>query len=384
MRIYFKFIGILFSGIVFAQNDITPTGRLKNLEPSSAPAFVLMDVTPSTIIVPENIQAFSIQTVSAFIGDSSQGFGTGNYAVEFQPYWYFKRENMNFFKYNNFKTRVPNKQKLTADDFTCYNVFGDVWKKTSFSMALMNSTFEVFEVPQSYISIGAKTRLLSVRSKRQIADIKRQYSTYQDLMSSSEVIAIFGNPRINAAEKNAAITNLESYQTAVSDFEAIVERKPLFALDVAAAYSHFMGDKSQDINPAFGRMGIWAIGDLTLDGLQLGPKNQVHIFGIFRYLRDGLQLNALGDLQTTNAVDYGSKISFEFGQLSFGYEYITRDIEADNEERSMGSIRYTINDAFSIHGGFGKNFKSDGAAVVLFGIQWGLDFGSSVSLDPNK
>ncbi|MFD2917904.1 hypothetical protein [Psychroserpens luteus] len=55
----------------------------------------------------------------------------------------------------------------------------------------------------------------------------------------------------------------------------------------------------------------------------------------------------------------------------------------DNEKRSIGSIRYKINNAFKLNGGFGRNFKSDGETVALFGIQWGIDFGSSVSLGSN-
>lgn len=101
---HFKFLSVLVTSLMFSQADTSPVGALKNLAAPNSPAFVLMDVTPSNIIVPENIQAFSIQTISAFIGDSAQGFGNSNYAVEFQPYWYVKREKMNFFKYNNLRT----------------------------------------------------------------------------------------------------------------------------------------------------------------------------------------------------------------------------------------------------------------------------------------
>lgn len=382
---YLKFLSLLVTSILVAQSDTSPTVGLKNLAPPNSPAFVLMDIAPSNIIVPDNIQAFSIQTINAFSGNGKDGLGNNNYAVEFQPYWYVKREKMNFFKYNNLKTDKPEGEHISANDYTRYNIFGDAWKKASVSLALMNGIFDVFEVPQSYVSVGARTRLLSVKSKNQLADIKSQYTSYEQFMSSPEVIAIFANPSLSLSEINTAITSLEGYQTIVQNFEQSLQRKPFFALDVAVAYSHFMGDKSQDMDDAFGRLGVWATGDLAFYTPTIGKQSHVHVYGVFRYLRDGLNLDPdSGDLRIENATDYGAKIALELDKLSFGYEYITRDSENNNEERSMGSIRYKISEAFTISGGFGKNFRSEGTTVALFGIQWGLDFDSSVVLDPNK
>jgi|26BtaG_2_1085354.scaffolds.fasta_scaffold07694_4 hypothetical protein len=382
---YLKYLGVLLTSILVAQSDTNPTAGLKNLASPNSPAFVLMDIAPSNIIVPDNIQAFSIQTISAFSGNSKDGLGNNNYAVEFQPYWYVKREKMNFFKYNNLISDKPEGENVSINDYTRYNVFGDAWKKASVSFALMDGTFNVFEVPQSYVSVGARTRLLSVKTRNQIDEIKSQYTSYEQFMSSPEVIAIFANPSLSLSEINTAITSLEGYQAIVQNFEQSLRRKPFFALDVAVAYSHFMGDKSQDMNDAFGRLGFWATGDLAFYTPTIGKQSHVHVYGVFRYLRDGLNLDPdPGDLRIENATDYGAKIALELDKLSFGYEYITRDSENNNEERSIGSIRYKISEAFTINGGFGKNFRSEGSTVALFGIQWGLDFDSSVVLDPNK
>lgn len=382
---YLKYLGVLLTSILVAQSDTNPTAGLKNLASPNSPAFVLMDIVPSNIIVPDNIQAFSIQTISAFSGNSKDGLGNNNYAVEFQPYWYVKREKMNFFKYNNLISDKPEGENVSINDYTRYNVFGDAWKKASVSLALMDGTFNVFQVPQSYVSVGARTRLLSVKTRNQIDEIKSQYTSYEQFMSSPEVIAIFANPSLSLSEINTAITSLEGYQAIVQNFEQSLRRKPFFALDVAVAYSHFMGDKSQDMNDAFGRLGFWATGDLAFYTPTIGKQSHVHVYGVFRYLRDGLNIDPdSGDLRIENATDYGAKIALELDKLSFGYEYITRDSENNNEERSIGSIRYKISEAFTINGGFGKNFRSEGSTVALFGIQWGLDFDSSVVLDPNK
>jgi len=59
---------VLFTTFSMAQNSTTIGKELNNLAPPNSPAFVLMDVTPSTVITPESLQAFSIQTLSAFSG----------------------------------------------------------------------------------------------------------------------------------------------------------------------------------------------------------------------------------------------------------------------------------------------------------------------------
>lgn len=381
----FKYISVFVTSILIAQSDINPTAALKNLSPPNAPAFVLMDIAPSNIIVPDNIQAFSIQTINAFSGNSTDGLGNTNFALEFQPYWYVKREKMNFFTYNNLKLDQPEKETISVNDYTHYNIFGDAWKKASISLALMNGTYNVFEVPQSYVSIGARTRLLSVKTQNQISEIKAQYARYEQLMSSPEVMMVFAKPGLSLEEKNTTITSLDGYQAMVADLEESLQLRPLFALDVAVAYSHFMGDKSQNLDATFGRFGVWATGDLAFYMPTMGKHGHVHIYGVLRYLRDGLHRDLdSGALRIEDAIDYGAKIALEFDNLYFGYEYITRDADKNTEERSMGSIRYKITEAFTINGGFGKNFISEGQTVALLGIQWGLDFNSSVSLDPNK
>lgn len=380
------FLSLFWTSIVYSQSGTEPTAGLKNLAPPNSPAFVLMDITPSNIIVPESIQAFSLQTISAFTGDSSNGLSNNNYAVEFQPYWYVKRDNMNFFKYNNIRTDKSKEADKTVDDYTHYNVFGDVWKRASISLALMNGTFDVLPQAQSYVSVGIRTRLLSFRTRTQINEVKSQYTAYTQFMASDEVTTIIEDHLTNPDGKsiNSKITNLDGYKKITDDFEKVVQRKPLFALDVAAAYSHFMGDKSQDVDGAFGRFGVWASGDLAFYTPTIGTNSHVHLYGVLRYLRDGLNLNEDGNLFIETNTDYGVKVEIELDKLSFGYEYITRDSDNDNQERSLGSIRYKINNAFTINGGFGKNFKSDGEQVALFGIQWGLDYNPSVALNTNQ
>jgi len=359
--------------IIFSQSG--KNIELQNLAPPNSPAFVLMDVTPSNIIVPENIQAFSIQTINAFAGTSDDGFSNNNYAVEFQPYWYKKRTNMNFFKYNNLTSKKKNDTR-TVDDYTGYTIFGDVWTKASFSMAFMSGTFDVFDRPQSYVSIGARTRLLSLVKKKHIDTIKEKYKAYEQFMNSPAVISIMSQGG-NLDEINSAINKLEGWQKVFDDMNTIIQKKPLFALDIAVAYSHFLGDQSQDIDASFGRFGVWTSGDLAFHLPKIDPTSYFHLYGVYRYLRDGINIDSrTGNLFTENSNEYGGKIEFEIKKLSFGYEYISRD--RNDESRSIGTIRYRINKALTLNGGFGENYKSDNTIVALFGIQWGLDYGGAI------
>lgn len=380
MRVANVFVFLLLcTGIGYSQGTV-PSAELQNLAPPSSPAFVLMDITPSNIIIPENVQAFSIQTINAFTGNSEAT--NGNYAVEVQPYWYVKRESMNFFTYNNLTSSKS--QISTVDDYDGINIFGDIWKKASFSLALMDGTFEVFEEPQSFISMGARTRLLSLRTKKQIDGFKEQYKRYLQFMRSQEVSNIFANSSLSSAEKNEKVTTLQEFIAIRNDFEEVVQSKPFFALDVALAYSHFLGDKSSGFEDTLGRFGVWASGDLALYTPTIGKNSYVHFYGIFRYLRDGINLEDNGtELFGVDKLDFGGKVELEFDRLSFAYEFIKRDSDLEEGSRSIGSIRYRINDAFAIHGGFGENFQSEGTTVALFGIQWGLENNSSVRLSPN-
>ncbi|WP_299676496.1 hypothetical protein [uncultured Tenacibaculum sp.] len=362
----------------FSSSQESVNLQLKNLTPPNSPAFVLMDITPTNITIPENIQAFSIQTLNSFTGNSNNGVSPNNYAIEFQPYWYGKRIGMNFFKYNNL-TSEKDKEDKEVDDYNGYNPFGDIWKKASFSVAFMNGTFDIFDSPQSYLSIGGRTRLFSYIDQKQIERIKSSYKAYRDFATSIEYINIkqqVADGDITNDEGEEKIRNIEN--GVIENLNKTIQRKPIFAIDVAMAYSHFVGDKSQNLSDNFGRFGLWVLGDLALNLNSINKSHYFHIYGVFRYLEDGLNRDDDNNLFTKSDYDYGAKFEIELNALSLGYEYIKRDNSTD-ESRSFGTIRYRISNSLTLNGGFGKNFKSDSSLTTILGIQWGLDFGSSVS-----
>ncbi|WP_281989313.1 hypothetical protein [Aquimarina aggregata] len=380
MKTFYTIIIWMVSLQFFAQN-VDEGVPINSLELPSSPAFTLMDITPSNIITSDNIRELSVQTINAFTGGDGDGLGQ-NIAIEVQPYWLSEKKGTSFFKYNNLTSSLDNP---TIDDYDGYNIFGDLWKKASISIAYMDGAFEVFEEAQTYVSVGVRTRLITFKSKKIRDSIKAAYKPYGkflDKLNSAVVQLNQQNASIDEIDKK--VKDLKSkYEknNLDDDFKDItywLNQKQGFSLDIAAAYSHFLGDKSKNQSDEFGRFGIWLSGDYTLKIPSNNNDWYFHVYGTLRYLRDGLNVDPLtNDLFITNLLDVGGKVELEYNDLSFAYEYISR--EGDTEDsRSIGTIKYRINKSLSLVGGFGKNFMSEGNTVSVFGIQWGIDSEASV------
>lgn len=357
---------------ISAQND--GSVNIKNFAPPNSPAFALMDISPSSISVPENIQVLAIQTLSAFSNESSTN---SNFAIEFQPYWYVKNKKVDFFKYNNFKSSNP--APSSAYDFDRYDIFGDIGKKTSISIAYTTGTFEIFEENRSYISIGGKTRLINVIRKNDLLKFKKTYDDYKNIKTNRIVSAAF-----NAAPSGQGVQAIKStqvYKDLREELWNAVNKKPLLAVDLATAFSYSASDEDNINDDDFGRFGLWLSADFAFP-ITEDNKNYIHIFGVAKYLRDGLNINPENNSSfITTAFDYGTKIELELNKFSFAYEYLTRNNEnSEDENRSVGTFRYSINNLFAITGGFGENFSNEGDNIALFGIQFGLDSGGAVGV----
>ena len=87
-----------------------------------------------------------------------------------------------------------------------------------------------------------------------------------------------------------------------------------------------------------------------------------------RYIEDEFNLNE----NILYYRDIGGKLEFEIGKFSLGYEYIDRNGSID-KVRSVGTIKYLINNNLSLNGGFGKDFSLEENLVTLFGINWGIN-----------
>ena len=365
-RSLFIFLGLL-CWQASAQNNIET--QIANLAPPSSPAFTLMDIAPTTIHLPESLKALSFQVLNGLGGESGNGFPK-NFAAEVVPFWYTRPKNMNVLEYYNLKKSDPTVSG--AQGYDSQNIFGDIFKKASISFAYMDGTFEIFETPQTYISVGARTTLIKVVKKQDIKKAIASYVSYENFMKTNAEVA---NIMINTefSEINNEIQKLESWKNAYADFEEKINMRPVFIMDLSVAYSALLNNEASGFGDHFGRMGVWLSSDLALP-FSNNPNNFIHVYAVGRYLRNGLNLNNENMLFTTDVYDVGGKFELEFNALSVGYEYLSREGD-DDQYRSLGTIRYRISDSFTLTGGFGKNFNSGDDTISLLGVKWALNTG---------
>jgi len=335
--------------------------QLDNLAPPSSPAFVLMDIAPSTVYTPASIKALSLQVLNGLGGGNTDGIPK-NFAAEIVPFWYTNPKGMNFLTFHNLKKSDASNESL--DGYYSQNVFGDIFKRASVSFAYMDDTFEVFQTPQNFISVGARTTVIKMLRKQDIKNVISKYKNYDQFMKD------FAN------DPEADITQLATsadFKRVYDELNSAVNIKPLLTVDLAVAYSTLLNNNNSDFSDTLGRYGAWLSSDLAL-GFANNNNNYIHIYAVARYLKDGLNINAENQLFNTESYDVGGKLEIELNKLSIGYEYLSREGDTD-EYRSIGTVRYQVSGSIVLTGGFGKNFKSGDDTVSLLGLKWGINTG---------
>lgn len=155
-------------------------------------------------------------------------------------------------------------------------------------------------------------------------------------------------------------------------FRDIVNRKPLLALDLAAAYNHRFFSTTFNDNGA-GRFGIWSTFTLSSYLSQNNKTDYLNIYAFFRYLDETNRgMVPIGMDDRFNAFDIGVKGELEFNKLSVGYEYINRTGDMEGY-RSAGTIKYELLNDVYLTGSFGNNFSETDDLISLFGIKWGIN-----------
>jgi hypothetical protein len=366
-----KLILLLFlatSFATFSQDDDKKEIDLSEFQLAniSSPAFVLINESPSEIYVPENLKSLTIHALNNF----SEGL-----SIEVSPYYFLntKSEDRTFFKYLGI-----------SDDGKKQNAFSGL-NTTTVSFAYANKEFEGLTMGERKVfSLGLRTKLLRFYNKsgvteyhgkvsKVLAGISYPNSVLQKLVAAGD-----------DEDKKTKIVNdyLKSkdgrnQQKALDDLQKDIYKKPLkpiFQIDYALGYSSLFKENNVD-SGTLNRFGSWMTAELSL---QLNKKaadsktnNYLNVFAISRYIEDGFNTADV----TMFYRDLGTKVEFEFGKFSFGYEYIDRNGSIDSE-RSVGTIKYVINKNVSLNGGFGKDFEVTDNLVTLFGINWGLSTGS--------
>lgn len=351
------------------------TLSLKDLEVPNAPGFILLDKAPSTIERPNSTKAFMLSVINSFEG------GNGipkNYAVDFTPFWFFKHPRMNAYRYAGFNAE-KNRQL----------VFSHI-QRASVSAAFVSTTDTMSNMPVNNLSLGFRTNLVTVRSKKDIEDLKAAHAKVvgylRDLDKRLTAAGIVYNPAtMTRAEYDKKVNDFlaqEQQQRSQdkSELAEILKRRAVFAVDGALGYNNFfLNNNFSDSH--FGRFGAW----LTLNYSQVlnkesKDKNYINVYALGRYIGDGTTL-LRGEYKIQNFYDLGGKLELEFKKLSVAYEYIYRTNDNTNTFRSNGLVKYKISNQLILTGAFGKNFGNANNLISLLGINWGLSSGSEKTIE---
>ncbi len=372
MKKIFLFYCIGICSLTYSQEKSTDLGDFK-MSSDSSPAFLLVEESPTLIYTTDNLKALVIHGLDNF-GESI--------SIEVAPYFFIgtKSTGRTYYKYMGVE-----KDSITGN-IKQYPFRG--LNTTNISFAYVNKEFEGIEGKRKTFSIGIRTTLLRFYNKdKLISGAVEMAGALANIAPDPDLIEQLINAKIE--KDTVKIAEIESaikafYEEEKVKNKTVIERfkkttKPFFRLDGAFAYSSLFKENSSSSDMA-NRFGTWltAAGSLLLneDG-ESAHNNYISILLTGRYIEDGFNVNTEDDIYFNKYYrDFGGKIEFEFGKFTFGYEYISR-IGTVNSERSVGNIKFTINENLSISGGFGKDFPLEDNLITTFGVNWGLNLGNS-------
>lgn len=390
--------------------------EIKDLELPNAPALTLLDGAATNIESPKSIQALTATLINNI---------NNNVSLEINPYMVWSRSK-NFYRYNNFA--IENGAPVHKP------WFHSVYKDLTFSLAKVktdaNQNLSVglrtnlvrFE-RSDYVAdfIAADNQFTQVYSPlrdghameaTEIAVLKHELPTLETILAipDAELDAFDVEANIDmelgkrgltrkdydkimskksGAEKFSDITKrLKGYKTVADQVDTELTEyyrmtaalnesrpKPVFTVDVAAAYSHFFeGDHYSE--GRIGKLGGWMTSNVNwlLSSVENANYLSCYLYG--RYLIDNTTFEeATESYLHETYFDVGGKVELQFRKFSFAYEYINRTTNKD-DYRSVGSLSYKFSDTVSLNGGFGKNFERTYNLVTFLGISWGIESGN--------
>jgi hypothetical protein len=370
MKNFFKLVVCLFTVSTYAQNE---TIKIKDLEMPNSPAFTILDYSPTIISNPKTTQEFTLSLINSV--NTSSGIPT-NFALEFTPFWTFSGEN------TSLKSYLKSEAKKTKTE---------PYKNLSISLA------SVKKDSIQNVSIGIRTNIITINNRNdeiknkielinknlifinKIIDDKYDYAlTKNKVESGSKEDKILDKLILNNISNDKAFKELAEEVYKELDEIKNLKSKPQFSVDIASAYNHFF-DNNEFKSGKFGRFGAWA----TVNENFIFKKDSKNYFSMYQYVR--YLINEMNYDATTmsyikdKSLDLGLKAEFQFSDLTIGYEYVLRTSEKDNY-RSVGNIKYKINDNIILNGGFGKNFEKTDNLISFLGVSWGISQNNNLKI----
>jgi hypothetical protein len=335
----------------------------------NTPAISLLDQNPSIIETPETGKALGLSILNAI--QANKGIPQ-NYAVEFTPYWLITNSKMNVFKF----ARI-NPEKETQKYFFDPS-------KISISMASLSIIDTSNNFTNSHISIGIKCNIITVKRKADIQYftkanealilfMRERNKNFKEYMGQN-FPGILSSDSIYKSQL-AMYYNQHPVRTGIKDtLKTIMNRKPLFTMDGAAAYNFFF-ENNIFKECHFGRLGAWiTLRYSTSLGKELENNNYFNLYGIGRYIMDGtIQQN--GHYVNIHAFDFGGKAEIEVKKFAIGFEYVYRMQKNEESFRACGNIKYKLSDQLILNCAFGRNFGTYNNVIAIMGVNWGFNTG---------
>jgi hypothetical protein len=359
--------------------------KLKELAVPNAPAFKLLDISPSQIENPTTPKQFALGVSQSFKDSAGLGWPQ-NYSMEFAPYWWIKSSNRSVYDFLGLKTEKdqanPSRKKIVGE-----NPFSGL-KFTSVSLAFVNQDLvpDNVSTSQKIFSVGLRTTLIKIHSKSYAklleAKLDKWHAAAQ--LELDDALNNAPNPQDSVAFKAhfQKFTNMKPTTTGdiFNEINDVINQKPIFSLDVAGAYSTYgIGDSTWQT----GRTGAWTTASLFLP-LKFGNeeinKNYFAIYGYLRFWKDNYALGKNDLLLTSSSTDVGARAELRFDRLAIGFETIHRTYSEDiigTSNRNVGVVSFQLGNNIYINGSFGKDFGVTNKLISFLGINWG--FGSETT-----
>lgn len=344
------------------------TVELKELAAPNSPAFMILDISPALIESPATPKEFTFAAIQSFV--DGQGWPQ-NFAVEFTPYWWIRPSGRDVYAFAGIDKNSPGKP----------NPFSGL-KFSNFSIAFVNKDLvpDVIEKEQKILSVGFHSNVLRIqRPGYALAlnnEINRWHQKAQEELAIMQELMNQETDRVKQKKLQQELNNKTWPVSAdiASKINALVNQKPVFSWNLAAAYSLYGLD---DRRFETGRTGVWTTlasylplkktaEDVSLSYLKLLVYS--------RYMHDGFMLEG-SDIVKSSSMDLGSKIGLEFNKFSIGFEFVERNYlknALSSSRRSVGLISYRVDNSLYINGTFGRDFGPVKKIVSLFGINWGF------------
>ena len=357
----------MFLNTAFAQ-ETDNSVKLKELAVPNSPAFMILDVAPTLIESPSTPKEFTLAALQSFA--EGQGWPQ-NFAVEFTPYWWLRPSGRDVYAFAG----------IDKDNITRPKPFSGL-KFSSISMAFVNQDLipDAIAREQKIFALGFHSNIVKIQhagyAKALNSEIDNWHETVQgELAVMQEALNQERDP-VKRRKLQQELTDKVWPVSAniASKINRIINQKPLFSWNVAAAWSVYGIENSRFET---GRTGAWTTVASFIPmprQKEEVPVNYLSVLAYSRYMHDGFMLEG-NEIIESSSVDLGGKLGVEMSRFSIAWEYVKRDYQKGtlgSANRNVGIVSYRVNDNLFINGTFGKDFGPVDEIVTLFGINWGF------------